>query len=283
MPTRSDDSQAGLALHPLWRLWTRLGRFCLQQYAELVAAVQFLTILPLPGRSLLMSSRREKAALIVGSIYYPAVGLILGAILCLLAGVLAQHVPSLVLAALLVIAGVMLTGGLHLDGVMDSCDGLFGGIGRERRLEIMHDSRVGSFGVLGAFTLLLLRFAIFASLPLWGLLAALLVAPALGRWAMVLCGGLFPAARPDGLGAAFHQAITLRHLLLSGLSSVLIALLFAHLIGLLVWFLCNLLVLCLGLAVTRSLGGLTGDICGALGEICEVCALLLFLLMHVTL
>jgi adenosylcobinamide-GDP ribazoletransferase len=191
--------------------------------------------------------------------------------------------PALVLAALLVVAEIVLTGGLHLDGVMDSCDGLFGGIGRERRLEIMHDSRVGSFGVLGAVALLLLRFAILASLPLWSLLAALLVAPALGRWAMVLCGGLFPAARPDGLGAAFHRAVTLRRLVLAGLSSVLIALLFAHLIGLLVWFLGNLLILGLGLAVTRSLGGLTGDICGALGEVCEVVALLLFLLMHVSL
>ncbi|MBX5456505.1 MAG: adenosylcobinamide-GDP ribazoletransferase [Thermogemmatispora sp.] len=283
MRTHSDDSQTGLALQAIWRPWTRLGRFCRNQYAELVAAVLFLTILPLPGRRLLASSKDGSAGPIVGSVYYPLVGLILGAILCLCAALFTAHVPALVLAALLVLVGVTFTGGLHLDGVMDSCDGLFGGLGRERRLEIMHDSRVGSFGVLGASTLLLLRFAILASLPFWSLLAALLVAPILGRWAMVLAGGLFPAARPDGLGAAFHQAVTLRRLLLAGLSSVLMALLFAHLIGLFVWLLTNLLVLCLGIAVTRSLGGLTGDVCGALGEICEVCALLLFLLMHVSL
>ncbi|WP_084657864.1 adenosylcobinamide-GDP ribazoletransferase [Thermogemmatispora onikobensis] len=283
MHTHSNNSRSGLALQAIWRPWTRLGRFCRNQYAELVAAVLFLTILPLPGRRLLAGTKEERATLIVGSVYYPLVGLIVGAILCLLATLFAPHVPALVLAALLVVAEIMLTGGLHLDGVMDSCDGLFGGIGRERRLEIMHDSRVGSFGVLGAFALLLLRFAILASLPFWSLLAALLVAPTLGRWAMVLAGGLFPAARPDGLGAAFHQAVTLRRLLLAGLGSVLIALLFAHLIGLFVWLLSNLLILGLGLAVTRSLGGLTGDICGAFGEICEVCALLLFLLMHVSL
>ncbi|WP_112427326.1 adenosylcobinamide-GDP ribazoletransferase [Thermogemmatispora tikiterensis] len=283
MRMHSDDSQTSLALQVIWKPWTRLGRFCRNQYAELVAAVLFLTILPLPGRRLLASSKEGSAVPIVGSVYYPLVGLILGAILCVFAALFTARVPALVLAALLVLVEIAFTGGLHLDGVMDSCDGLFGGLGRERRLEIMHDSRVGSFGVLGAVTLLLLRFAILASLPFWSLLAALLVAPTLGRWAMVLAGGLFPAARPDGLGAAFHQAVTLRRLLLAGLSSALIALLFAHLIGLFVWLLSNLLVVGLGVAVTRSLGGLTGDVCGALGEICEVCALLLFLLMHVSL
>lgn len=110
MHTHSDESRSGLALQASWRPWTRLGRFCRNQYAELVAAVLFLTILPLPGRRLLAGSKEESAALIVGSLYYPLVGLLLGAILCLLATLFAPHVPALVLAALLVVAEIMLTG-----------------------------------------------------------------------------------------------------------------------------------------------------------------------------
>jgi adenosylcobinamide-GDP ribazoletransferase len=275
----SDDAP----LFPAWKALARAGsglrRFTRAQYAELAAALHFLTVLPLPGGEIWRSE--EPAASprpVMGSVYYPVAGLFLGGLLALLAVVVRTRLPALVLAALLVVGEIVLTGGLHLDGLMDSCDGLFGGRTPERRLAIMDDSRVGSFGVLGALSLLLVRFAVLASLPFWRLIVALLVAPMLARWTMVLCGALFPAARSTGLGAAFHQSITVRRLVLAALLAALIAFLGARLAGLLAWLICSLLALLVGKLVTQALGGLTGDVYGAVGEMCETGALLVLLL-----
>src|SRR5947209_13645309 len=137
------------------------AHWLLDQYAELVAAVRFLTVLPLPEYPRHFD---DTVPLRVGSGYYPVVGLLLALLLSLLVVVGGPHLPSLALAALLVVGLVLLTGGLHLDGLMDACDGLFGGTTRESKLEIMRDSRVGSFAVLGAACVLLLEWSFFASL-----------------------------------------------------------------------------------------------------------------------
>ena len=101
---------------------------------------------------------------------------------------------------------VVATGGLHLDGLADTCDGLFGGSSPPERLAIMRDSRVGTFGVLGVVCILLLRWAAFLSLTSPIRRGALLLAPALGRWAMVGAVAALPYARPEGLGKAMHRA-----------------------------------------------------------------------------
>lgn len=255
----------------------------LQQYAEFVAAVQFLSIVPLPGptqRFEIENNLPSSLRLRLGSAYFPLVGLLLGLLLSLLLP-LDSLSPHLVLAALLVVALVLLTGGLHLDGLMDSCDGLFGGRTRERRLEILHDSRVGSFGVLGGTCVLLLRFALFASLERHALFVALLVALPCARWTMVLALHFFPAARATGLGVTFRQSVTKLHLIMAGSTAALIALIAAHLAGILVWAVATLLALALGTWITQRLGGLTGDTYGAIEEITEVVGLLLLVILHI--
>src|SRR5690348_2754278 len=126
----------------------------LSQYREFVTAVQFLSILPVRGSAQLIDKDEVTPHIVVGCEYFPLVGLLLASLLWLLVLIFAPLVPQLVLAALLVTGLIILTGGLHLDGLMDSCDGLFGGHTRERKLEIMRDSHVGSFGVLGAISIL---------------------------------------------------------------------------------------------------------------------------------
>src|SRR2546421_11143822 len=145
----------------------------LDQYAELAAAVRFLSILPLPDplqRIETESETTSSARLVLGSGYFSLVGLLLGLLLSLLTLLLDPLLPHLVVAALLVVALLLLTGGLPLDGLMDSCDGLFGGKTPERRLEIMRGSRVGRFGVLGGVCALLLKFAFFGRLDRHALL-----------------------------------------------------------------------------------------------------------------
>ena len=97
--------------------------------------------------------------------------------------------PEFLSAAILLASLVAVTRGLHLDGFMDTCDGLFGGYTRQRRLEIMRDSQVGAFGIAGAVSLLLLKYGALVSLlglaeP--GMEWALLLFPMVSRWAMVV-------------------------------------------------------------------------------------------------
>ncbi len=256
-------------------------RVFLSQYRELVAAVHFLSILPAPGGSRLFEKDEVTARLVVGSAYFPLVGLLLACLLCLLVLLLMNLIPQLALAALLVVGLVVLTGGLHLDGLMDTCDGFFGGSTRERKLEIMRDSRVGSFGVLGGACILLLKFALFASISVHVLSLALLVVLPSARWAIVLALRVFPSARPTGLGSAFHQAVTTEQLVLAGIVALAIVLTAGHLIGLVVWVTVTMTTLVLGLWITRSIGGLTGDSYGAIAEVVEVVALLVLVLILV--
>jgi adenosylcobinamide-GDP ribazoletransferase len=136
---------------------------------------------------------------------FPVVGAVLGLAVGGL-GLLAEPAlppgPAVVLQMLAV---VLLTGGLHLDGLMDTADGVLGGRTPPRRLEIMRDSRVGAFGVAAAGLALLAQYACLVELAPLPRLIALALALALGRWAMVLAMGAFPSARSDGLGASFAE------------------------------------------------------------------------------
>ncbi len=253
----------------------------LNQYRELVAALRFLSVLPAPGSALLFDKDETAPRLVIGYEYFPLIGLLLAILLWLLVLLFSRLLPQLALSALVVIALVILTGGLHFDGLMDTCDGLFGGRTRERKLEIMRDSRVGSFGVLGALSILLLKFALLASIPTQSLPLALLLTLPSARWSMTLALHVFPPARPTGLGAAYHHAITPGRLLITGLVALVIALLIGHFIGLIAWITSSLVALLIGLSITKNIGGITGDSCGAIDETVEVATLLMLVMLHV--
>lgn len=254
------------------------------QLREFLAAIRFLSVLPAPELAQGPATGSVEPAFFVGSAYFPLVGFLLGLLLSILPFVFGQFFSSLpfVLAALVLLLQVILTGGLHLDGLMDTCDGLFGGDSPERKLEIMRDSRVGSFGVLGAICLLLFKFAVYASVSNVGgkellPLALLAVLPA-ARWAMVLAWRYFPSARSTGLGQTLRQTITVSQVGAAGIISLIIATIFAHWVGLIVWLGVSLTGWLIGWLVTRVLGGLTGDVCGAIEESAELVGFLLFVL-----
>jgi adenosylcobinamide-GDP ribazoletransferase len=268
-----------------WQQRSGLSYQALVQYGELVAAVRFLSVLPMPGRAHAVQPDETSPDPIVGSGYFSLVGALLALLLALWALFLGAslHLPSLMLAVLVLIVLVLLTGGLHLDGLMDSCDGLFGGTSREHKLEIMRDSRVGSFAVLGGACALLFKFVAFATLADLGtyqLPLALLIALPAARWAMVLVVYIFPSARVTGLGPVFRQTVTVRRLVLAALIALIIALLAGRLLGLLALLGATLAALLVGLLATRVLGGLTGDVYGAVEEVSEMAALLVLVLLR---
>jgi adenosylcobinamide-GDP ribazoletransferase len=266
---------------PSWR--SGRASWLLVQWKEFVAAVRFLSILPIPGAAQLFRTTiaEDDAKVFLGSAYFPLVGLLQAVILWLVVLIFGSYVSGLVLAALLVVALVILTGGLHLDGLMDCCDGLFGGRGRERQLEIMRDSRVGSFGVLGGICVLLLKFSLLASLNTYQLPLALLTILPLARLNMVWAMYAFPGARPSGLGAFFRQTVTRRRVICASILALIIAVLAGHIVVGLILFVCGALITwIIGEYATSVLGGLTGDVYGAITEISEIVLLLLFTLLR---
>jgi adenosylcobinamide-GDP ribazoletransferase len=229
-----------------------------------VFALQFLTVMPplvrrAPGPDDLGRSEA----------YFPLVGLLLGAALAgvdiLLQPVVAPLVRDVILVAML----AALTGALHLDGVVDTFDGLFAGADHERRLAVMRDPRAGSFGVVAVVLLLALKLAALASLAPMLRSPALLLAPCLGRWAIVLVTRAFPYARPEGMGSAFRSSLGWAHVVAAGAIAVAGAGLAVGPGGLLVWLAASSGALLAGRWVAGRLGGLTGDTYGAICELVE--------------
>lgn len=135
---------------------------------------------------------------------FPYVGLIIGLILALLYGILSPFIPLVQLMLILVIAEFLITGGLHADGLMDTSDGLFSGRERDRKLEIMKDSRIGSFGVVAFVFVTLLKWQLLTAIPTAEFIPmALIMMPLMSRWSLVLSIRSYPYAREQGMGAAF--------------------------------------------------------------------------------
>ena len=135
---------------------------------------------------------------------FPYVGLIIGLILALLYGILSPFIPVVPLMLILVIAEFLIAGGLHADGLMDTSDGLFSGRERDRKLEIMKDSRIGSFGVVAFVFVILLKWQLLTAIPTAEFIPmALIMMPLMSRWSLVLSIRSYPYAREQGMGAAF--------------------------------------------------------------------------------
>ena len=165
-----------------------------------LAALSFLTIIPWPRWR---GASPEEVGRSIG--YFPVVGIIIGLSLAGLSWLLSQILPSFVARALLIVYLVVISGALHLDGFIDTCDGIAGHRTVEERWWIMHDSRSGAFGIVGAFLLLLVKYVSLISVPDSLLLATLVLMPVVSRWAMVYAVFAHPYARPTGLGKAFKQ------------------------------------------------------------------------------
>lgn len=240
---------------------------------DLAESLRFLTRLPLPGPPAMRNPGEALAA-------FPLAGLVLGLLLTRLDALLElTRFPPFTRDVLLVVALVLMTGGLHLDGLMDSCDGLFGGRDLEQRLSIMRDSRVGGFGVLGAVCALLLKLAFLVALPGDRRAAALIVAPVLGRWSLVLAATLFPPARPGGLGALFQRGLTPPRQVVASGAALLIVALAGGLPGVLAFLVVSGATWLIGHYVMGKIEGLTGDIYGAICELTEVAALFVLALL----
>jgi len=237
----------------------------------LVAALGMLSVLPAArGRA------PEPEDLAAAVPFFPVVGGLFGLVLWgAYRGLEAAGLPDPVRGALLTVLLVLLTGGLHLDGLADTCDGL-AGTTRERRLAIMADTATGAFGVVGVACLLLVKAAALSALEAAAALPALVLAPVLGRWAMVLALFAFPYARgQSGLGYHFKEGARWPALVVATAFAAAPALALlpagtaAGAVGL-----AGVVTLGLGRWMSARLGGLTGDVYGAVCEVVETATLI---------
>lgn len=238
------------------------------------AAIGFLTVLPVGPRA--AGAGPEGAALAGAGAWFPAVGLLLGAILAALdAALRALQAPPLLSAGLLLTALVVLTRALHLDGFMDTCDALFGGFDRERRLAILRDPHAGAFAVAGAVCLLLVKYAALAALPAASRGGVLLLFPCLSRAAMLLVMAAFPYLRRAGLGIAFAGGGGRLRLWAALLGALAAAAALSGPLGVALAAAAGAVGWAVGARAHRLLGGVTGDVYGAVNETAEAAVLVL--------
>lgn len=233
------------------------------------AALGLLSRLPVPVDMVRAQARGAQAAWA-----YPLVGLLLGLLAALMGRLaLGLGLPPALVAIVILASLILMTGAMHEDGLADSADGLWGGWERGRRLEIMKDSHIGTYGVLALGLSLIARWAALTALIEGGVLfASVMAAACLSRVPMVVLMAALPQARADGLSAKVGQP---------GARTVWLALALGAAFGLLmiggsvfvVIFWLAIVGLTVALIAKSKIGGQTGDILGAMQQLSEIAVL----------
>lgn len=232
-----------------------------------ITAIRTLTWLPMPGR--------DAASFASALPWFPLVGLMLGSAiygLCLLLGTTWPEGTALAV----VVGGTLLTRGLHLDGLADSADGLFGGRTRERMLEIMKDSRMGAFGGIAIALILIAKFVFVTRLANLDALAWIIPAFIVSRTAQAVLAVTVPYARADGTAAPFIAEARPVHAILALLLAigVIVTVGRSNILWVVSLAIGLALTTLLGRAFRRRVGGITGDLLGATSELTETTVLL---------
>ena len=247
-----------------------------------LAALKFLTIIPLPWRREVSPEELGRSI-----VYFPVVGVIIGLILVGLNWLLGLLLPSAVVNVLLIVFLVVISGALHLDGFVDTCDGIAGHKTVEERWQVMHDSRVGGFGVIGACCLLLVKYVSLNSVPESWLMMTLVLMPVISRWAMVYAVFAYPSAKPSGLGRVFKQGASWSRFTIATVITLAVVIgltrwaniTYFYVVGLVIMLGIWIIVLAMANYLKRKFSGLSGDTYGAINEVAEVCVLILVSLL----
>lgn len=247
----------------------------MEQLKSFFTGIQFLTRLPTPT----FQFKGEYFAQAL--LYFPLIGLVIALILTGADILLLNLFNPAIAGALLLFIYILITGGLHLDGLIDTIDGFFSNRSREKILEIMKDSRVGAHGVTGVVIFLLLKYSIYQSLGTVISYIALLQVFVLSRWAMVLLIQCFPYIRPEGLGKLYQEQSSAKlnkQFWGSAVLAFLLTLFLEWKIGIVLIIAITTATWIYGSKIVKIVGGLTGDTYGACTELMEVLGLIVVLL-----
>lgn len=235
------------------------------QLRDLIRAAQLLTRLPVPGGDGTRGAEAAWAWPLIGAVV--ALGQIGVGLVALNIGL-----PSSVAAGLAIAAGLLMTGGLHEDGLADCADGFWGGMTRARRLEILKDSRIGAYGVLGLIVTMGLRWALYATL-LASAPLTLLAGAMISRAGMAAVMASLPFARDGGLAAHVGKPprwAVWGGIAVAGIGTVLTAGLVA---GITASLIAATTIVIIARVAKAKIGGQTGDVLGAAQVAGEISAL----------
>ncbi|MFH0856198.1 MAG: adenosylcobinamide-GDP ribazoletransferase [Candidatus Omnitrophota bacterium] len=231
-------------------------------------AVQFLTVIPLKIKDIGQKGLSGSAA------YFPLAGLFIGLLLLGVNFIIsALNAPILASSIILIVSLVVITGGMHLDGLCDSADAFLSGKPKEEMLDIMRDPRAGSLGVLSLVCVILLKIGLLYSIGKALRPDALILMCVLSRWSMVFSLSNFAYARKEGKARAYmresNPGVFFRATAIT-LAVVLLSLPFK---GLLIWAIVAAATYLINRFISKKIGGLTGDTIGATSEISETLVL----------
>ena len=255
---------------------------------DLSLAIRFLTIFPIASFPLSNNSNQDEEEALEENFansmaFFPLVGMLMGVLLVVLRRIFYYlPVSPLIGDTLILIVWIWLSGGLHLDGFADSVDGFSGGHNKEEILKIMKDSATGAKGVVALVSLLLLKFVLLVEMPLFLKDAVLFFTPTVGRWSMVIAAFLGkPARTRNSMGKLFMDYVGWREVIFASLTMAVIGFLLFKL-----YFL-PLVIIGIGIVLLilkycqKRIGGISGDILGAINEIVEVFILLTFYILYI--
>lgn len=231
-------------------------------------ALQFLTTIPLKVKYV------DEKKLANSLIYFPVVGLLLGLILVGLNQLLfILNFKEFISGIILVISLIIITGGIHLDGLSDTFDALLSEKDKDKMLEIMRDPHIGVMGALSIIGVLLLKISFLSSIPSSLKPVSLVLMCLLSRWALVFSMFLFPYARQDGKAKIFMQNINFKIFSLATIITLVFIVLAWRLNGLLIFAIVAICAYVMGRFIKGKINGITGDTLGAINELVEIIVL----------
>jgi len=235
----------------------------------LIFALQFLTIIPIKTKKSIEESNIPQSI-----IFFPLVGLLLGLVL-VSANTLCIHLSlnRFLTDAILITSLIILTGGLHLDGLADTVDALSSNKNRAEMLKIMRDSTIGTMGALSLIVVILLKLSLLYSINPKFVNISLFLMCVLSRYSLVFPMFLFPYARQEGKARAFIDGSNLKKFILTGLIALACSILFLDLKGIIPFILVMIFAFLIGKHISSKINGITGDTLGAINELTEVLVL----------
>ena len=257
-------------------------------------ALKFLTIIPIGKKDGIKPERGSKVVF-----WFPVVGLCMGILLAIVYLFFYSFFPVIVADALIILVYIAITGALHLDGLADTCDGIWGGWNKGKRLEIMKDSRIGCYGAIGLICSIGIRYlclyciseghvlnnALFVNFSKCGTCfvtpvlltkcTVLILMPVAGRWAQVCAAGLSVYARNEqGTGSFVFDGTKPRHIIYASIIPIGLFWYFLNISGVINFTIILIFILFWIWYVKSKIGGMTGDTLGATNELAELIFLL---------
>lgn len=241
-------------------------------FKDFLLMLQFLTRLPIN-----ISLPCEKENFRKGTAFFPLVGLIIGGIELGFYFVFKSILPISITAVLLVLIGILLTGGLHVDGIGDTCDGFFAFKGKNSVIEIMKDSRIGTYACISIVFDILIKYTALSFALQKGAWEVILLAPILGRGSILILSFIGKPAKPKGTGNFFIHNVGISELIIGILSIVVFSYI---LVGVKSSVICIVFVIIMTFLFNKlcmhKMNGITGDSLGANNELNEMLILILF-------